>query len=234
MQKVFALLPARGGSKGILQKNIAPLLDQPLIAYSIQAAQASGVIDDIYVSSDDDQILSVAHYYKAERLKRDPHLARDDSPTDPVIAEFIHRVKPAAKDIIVLLQPTSPLRTGEHIREALAEFNDFPTCHSLISVYEISNKFMKAYVGGGEFLHPLAGEHTSYTRRQDLPSLYMPNGAIYIFKVDDFLREEKIPRTHIIPYLMSDDDSLDIDTPDDLAIAAQRLRERLEDGKKCN
>lgn len=231
MQKVFALLPARGGSKGILQKNIAPLLDQPLIAYSIQAAQASGVIDDIYVSSDDDQILSVAHYYKAERLKRDPHLARDDSPTDPVIAEFIHRVKPAAKDIIVLLQPTSPLRTGEHIREALAEFNDFPTCHSLISVYEISNKFMKAYVGGGEFLHPLAGEHTSYTRRQDLPSLYMPNGAIYIFKVDDFLREEKIPRTHIIPYLMSDFDSLDIDTPDDLAIAAQRLRERLEDGK---
>ncbi len=231
MQKVFALLPARGGSKGILQKNIAPLLDQPLIAYSIQAAQASGVIDDIYVSSDDDQILSVAHYYKAERLKRDPHLARDDSPTDPVIAEFIHRVKPAAKDIIVLLQPTSPLRTGEHIREALAEFNDFPTCHSLISVYEISNKFMKAYVGGGEFLHPLAGEHTSYTRRQDLPSLYMPNGAIYIFKVEDFLREEKIPRTHIIPYLMSDDDSLDIDTPDDLAIAAQRLRERLEDVK---
>ncbi len=231
MQKVFALLPARGGSKGILQKNIAPLLDQPLIAYSIQAAQASGVIDDIYVSSDDDQILSVAHYYQAERLKRDPHLARDDSPTDPVIAEFIHRVKPAAKDIIVLLQPTSPLRTGEHIREALAEFNDFPTCHSLISVYEISNKFMKAYVGGGEFWHPLAGEHTSYTRRQDLPSLYMPNGAIYIFKVDDFLREEKIPRTHIIPYLMSDDDSLDIDTPDDLAIAAQRLRERLEDGK---
>ncbi len=231
MQKVFALLPARGGSKGILQKNIAPLLDQPLIAYSIQAAQASGVIDDIYVSSDDDQILSVAHYYKAERLKRDPHLARDDSPTDPVIAEFIHRVKPAAKDIIVLLQPTSPLRTGEHIREALAEFNDFPTFHSLISVYEISNKFMKAYVGGGEFLHPLAGEHTSYTRRQDLPSLYMPNGAIYIFKVDDFLREEKIPRTHIIPYLMSDDDSLDIDTPDDLAIAAQRLRERLEDVK---
>lgn len=231
MPKVFALLPARGGSKGILQKNIAPLLDQPLIAYSIQAAQESGVIDVIYVSSDDDQILSVAHYYNAERLKRDPHLARDDSPTDPVISEFIHRIKPAAKDIIVLLQPTSPLRTGEHIREALAEFSDFPTCHSLISVYEISNKFMKAYVGGGEFLHPLAGEHTSYTRRQDLPSLYMPNGAIYIFKVEDFLREEKIPRTHIIPYLMSDFDSLDIDIPDDLAIAAQRLRERLDNGK---
>ncbi len=231
MPKVFALLPARGGSKGILQKNIAPLLDQPLIAYSIQAAWDSGVVDNVYVSSDDDQILAVAHYYKAERLKRDPHLARDDSPTDPVITEFIHRIKPGLKDIIVLLQPTSPLRTGEHIREALAEFYDFPTCHNLISVYEINNKYLKAYVGGGEFLHPLAGEHTSYTRRQDLPSLYMPNGAIYIFKVEDFLREEKIPRTHIVPYLMSDFDSLDIDTPDDLTTAATRLQERLIHGK---
>lgn len=228
MTRVLALLPARGGSKGILQKNIAPLLDQPLIAYSIKAARDSGVVDEIYVSSDDDQILSVAHYYNAERLKRDPNLARDETPTDPVIAEFIHRLKPAAKDIIVLLQPTSPLRTARHICEALAEFKDFPTCHSLISVYEISNKYMKAYVGGGEYLHPLAGEHTSYTRRQDLPSLYMPNGAIYIFKVEDFLREEKIPRDRTIPYLMSSYDSLDIDTPEDLEIAEQRLRERLE------
>ncbi len=232
MPNVFALVPARGGSKGIPQKNIAPLLDQPLLAYTLQAAQEAGVIDTTYVSSDDDQILSVAHYYGAERLKRDPHLARDESPTDPVIAEFIHRIKPAGKDIIVLLQPTSPLRTAAHIREALAEFRDFPTCHSLISVYEISNKYMKAYVGGSEFLHPLAGEHTSYTRRQDLPSLYMPNGAIYIFKVDDFMREEKIPRTHIIPYLMSNYDSLDIDIPADLVIAEQRLRERAIQNEK--
>ncbi len=223
MPNVFALVPARGGSKGIPQKNIVPLADQPLLAYSLKAAQASGVIDATYVSSDDDQILSVAHYYGAERIKRDPHLARDESPIDSVVAEFIHRIKLAGKDIIVLLPPTSPLRTATHICEALAEFRDFPTCHSLISVYEINNQLMKAYVGGGEFLHPLAGAHSSYMRRQDLPSLYMPNGAISIFKVDDFMREEKIPRTHEIPYLMSHYDSLDIDTPEDLIVAAQRL-----------
>ncbi len=223
MPNVFALVPARGGSKGIPQKNIVPLVDQPLLAYSLKAAQASGVIDAIYVSSDDDQILSVAHYYGAERIKRDPHLARDESLIDPVVAEFIHRTKPAGKDIIILLLPTSPLRTAVHIREALAEFRDFPTCRSLISVYEINNQLMKAYVGGGEFLHPLAGAHSSYMRRQDLPSLYMPNGAISIFKVDDFMLEEKIPRTHEIPYLMSHFDSLDIDTPEDLIVAAQRL-----------
>jgi CMP-N,N'-diacetyllegionaminic acid synthase len=227
MSNVFALVPARGGSKGILQKNIVPLLDQPLLAYTLKAAQESGVIDLIYVSSDDDQILSVAHYYGAERFKRDPHLARDETLVDPVVAEFIHRIKPAGKDIIILLLPTSPLRTAVHIREALAEFRDFPTCRSLISVCEINNQLMKAYVGGGEFLQPLAGAHSSYMRRQDLPSLYMPNGAISIFKVDDFMREEMIPRTHEIPYLMSEYDSLDIDTPDDLLIAEQRL------GKLC-
>ena len=223
MPNVFALVPARGGSKGILQKNIVPLLDQPLLAYTLKAAQASGVIDAIYVSSDDDQILSVAHYYGAERLKRDPHLARDETLIDPVVAEFIHRIKPAGKDIIILLLPTSPLRTAEHIREALAEFRDFPTCRCLISVCEINNQLMKAYVGGGEFLQPLAGAHSSYLRRQDLPSLYMPNNAISIFKVDDFMRDENIPRTYEIPYLMSDYDSLDIDTADDLLIAEQRL-----------
>lgn len=228
MSKVFALIPARGGSKGILQKNIAPLLDQPLIAYTIQAAHSSEVIDSIFVSSDDDQILSVAHYYNAERIKRDPHLARDESPLDPVVAEFIHRIKPASKDIVILLPPTSPLRTAKHIREALAEFNDFPTCRGLVSVYEINSKLMKAYVGGGEFLHPLAGEHTSYASRSDLPSLYMPNNAITIFKTEEFLREERIPSLHIIPYLMSASDSLEINDDDDVSVAEQRLYSRVK------
>lgn len=224
MANVIALIPARGGSKGIKYKNIVTLGDKPLLAYSIQAAVESGVINHIYVSSDDDNILSVAKEYGAEVIKRDAALARDESPTDPVITECIHKANLAPKDIIVLLQPTSPLRTAQHIREALAEYRDFPTCHSLISVYELNNKYLKAYVGGGEFLHPVAGEHTSYTRRQDLPSLYMPNGALYIFSVAEFMREEKIPRTHIIPYLMSEAESLDIDTPDDLAVAAQQLQ----------
>ncbi|MEN0039202.1 MAG: acylneuraminate cytidylyltransferase family protein [Cellvibrio sp.] len=223
MPNVFALVPARGGSKGILQKNIAPLNDLPLLAYTIKAALGSEVIDATYVSSEDDQILSVAHYYGAERLKRDPNLATDESPIDSVVAEFIHRIKATGKDIIILLLPTSPLRTATHIVEALAEFRDFPTCRSLISVYEINNQLMKAYVGGGEFLQPLGGAHSSYMRRQDLPSLYMPNNAITIFKVDDFLREEKIPRTHEVPYLMSLHDSLDIDTQDDLELAEKRI-----------
>ena len=226
MPNVYALVPARGGSKGILQKNIVPLADQPLLAYTLKAAKESEVIDSIYVSSDDDQILAMAHYYGAERVKRDPHLARDESPIDPVVAEFIHRLKLGDKDIIVLLLPTSPLRTAVHIREALAEFRDFPTCRSLISVREINNQLMKAYVGGGEFLSPLAGAHSSYMRRQDLPSLYMPNNAITIFKVEEFMREEQIPRTHEIPYLMSDIDSLDIDSPDDLQLAEQYLNTR--------
>jgi CMP-N,N'-diacetyllegionaminic acid synthase len=224
MSNVFAFVPARGGSTGIIQKNIQPLLDQPLLAYTLQAARSSAVVDAVYVSSDDDQILSMAHYYGAERIKRDPHLARDDSPLDPVVAEFIQRVKPAGKDIIILLQPTSPLRTSKHIIEALAEYRDFPCCRCLISVYEISNKYMRAYVGGGEFLNLLVGEHASFIRRDVLPSLYMPNGAISIFKVDDFLREESIPDNYLVPYLMSEAESLEVQTVADIQNAEGYLR----------
>lgn len=227
MSKVIAIIPARGGSKGIKNKNIIPLLNKPLLAYSIEAAQESGVVDEIYVSSDSAEILAVAREYGARTIERDPSLALDETPTDPVITEFILKANLESKDIILLLQPTSPLRTAQHIREALAEFRDFPGCYCLIGVYEINNKYLKAYIGGGEFLRPVGGEHTSYTRRQDLPSLYMPNGAIYIFTVGDFLREEKIPRSHTIPYLMSVNDSMDIDTPEDLAIAEQRLKEKV-------
>ncbi len=226
MSNIFALIPARGGSTGIIQKNIQPLLDQPLLAYTIQAAQQSGVVNQVYVSSDDDQILSMAHYYGAERIKRDYHFARDDSPLDPVVAEFIHRVKPAGKDVIVLLQPTSPLRNGTHIAEALAEYRDFPCCHRLLSVYEIDNKYTRAYVGGGEFLHLLAGEHTSLIHREDLPSLYLPNGAISIFSVDDFLREEAIPNSNLVPYLMTEEASLEIRSEEDLRRAEEYLLAR--------
>jgi CMP-N,N'-diacetyllegionaminic acid synthase len=149
MSKVYALVPARGGSKTIPQKSIVPLMDQPLIAYTLQAINASEVADVVYVSSDDEQILAVANYYGAEKFKRDPHLASNEATLDSVVAEFIHRIKPEPKDIIILLLPTSPLRTSEHIRDALAEFKDFPTCRCLLSVYEIESKYFNAYVGGG-------------------------------------------------------------------------------------
>lgn len=229
MSNVFALVPARGGSTGLIQKNIQPLLDQPLLAYTLQAARSSAGVDAVYVSSDDDQILSMAHYYGAERIKRNPQLAHDDSPLDPVVAEFIHRIKPAGKDIIILLRPTSPLRNAVHIVEALAEYRDFPCCHCLISVCEINNNYMHAYVGGGEFLNRLAGEHASFIRSEKLPSLYMPNGAIAIFKVDDFLRAGAIPCSHLIPYLMSEEESLEIQTTADI----QRAEEYLRNRKKC-
>ena len=226
MSKVFALIPARGGSKGIKHKNIAPVLGRPLIDYSISAARDSKLIDEIYVSSDDDLILSCASNAGARGLKRNAALAQDESPTDPVIAEFIARVGLSPSDLILLLQPTSPLRTAEHIRAALEKFRAHKHCRSLVSVYEINNKIMKAYVGGGEFLEPLVGANTSYQRRQDLPPVFMPNGALYIFSVQEFMREQKIPRNQIIPYLMSEADSLDIDTPSDLVAAEAALLQR--------
>lgn len=226
MPRVIALVPARGGSKGIKQKNLAPLLGRPLIEYTIRSAQSAGVFTEVSVSSDDNSILQVAAELGASIFNRNPAYARDDSPSDPLIEEFIHGRQLSGDDIIVLLQPTSPLRLPHHITEALQNFRAHPTCRGLISVYEINNKFLKAYIGGGEFLTSLAEANTSYTRRQDLPSVFMPNGALYIFTVAEFLRDQKIPRSHLIPYIMSEADSLDIDTPNDLFEAEQAILHR--------
>ena len=107
MSKVIAIIPARGGSKGIKNKNIIPLLNKPLLAYSIEAAQESAVVDEIYVSSDSAEILAVAREYGAKTIERDPSLALDETPTDPAITEFILKANLESKDIILLLQPTS-------------------------------------------------------------------------------------------------------------------------------
>jgi CMP-N,N'-diacetyllegionaminic acid synthase len=223
MPSVLALIPARGGSKSIPKKNIVPLLGKPLLAYSIEAALQSGVIDHVYVSSDDAEILSAAQQFGATPLQRTPSLALDESPTDPVIADFIAKVAAEPEDIIVLLQPTSPLRTAEHVRAAVESFQAAPAGQAVISVCNIDNKVLKAYLQQGDYLEALAGADFPYKRRQDLPALYMPNGALYIFSVRSFTQQQGIPRQQLKPYRMTVDDSADIDTLDDLRKAEQIL-----------
>lgn len=226
MPKVIALIPARGGSKGIPRKNIVKLLGHPLLAYSIDAALQSQVVDEIYVSSDDDAILSVAGAHGAKLIKRSEENAQDQSPTDPVIAECIASLKLDPSSIIILLQPTSPLRQPIHIEQSLALYQSSPDCKLVLGVVQVNNKYLKAYIGGEKYLKPIAASNTAFTRRQDLPPLYMPNGAIYIFSVKDFLVTGKIPRSEIISYEMSEADSTDIDSPADLQVAEQLLLKR--------
>lgn len=226
MSKVIALIPARGGSKGIPYKNIALLAGKPLIFYSISAAQAASVFDGIYVSSDDAKILSVAEKFGAALIHRNPASAQDHSPSNAVIEEFIAQQKLLSDDIIVLLQPTSPLRSSADIEAALSLFKQHPECATLISVCAADNKFLYAFLGADPYVKPVSPEHMKISRRQDLPSIYLPNGAVYIFTVSNFQREQSIPQENVIAYKMSAINSIDIDTQDDFEKAEFYLTKR--------
>jgi len=225
MSEVIALIPARSGSKGLTDKNIRLLNGKPLLAYTIDAAHSSGVFNEVVVSSDSDEILSLADNFGANSHRRDPEFAQDDSEMDPVIQEFIEHRQLNSDAIIILLQPTSPLREGKHIAEAYQWFLE-STCDSVVSVYTITSKFLKAYTQEDNFLSPICDIETAYTRRQDLPTVFMPNGAIYIFRVGSFNKENKIPRQRSVPFVMLEESSQDIDTERDLASCSRYLMQQ--------
>ncbi len=229
MAKTVAFIPARGGSKGIPHKNIVNLAGKPLITYSILAAKNCRFIDSIYTSSDDEKILSVAAQAGSELILRSTDLAQDTTPTNPVITEFIKELGLTDDDIIVVLQPTSPLRKTSHIAEAITLFKSHPEARGLISVYVADNKYFYAYSGANPYLTPLMPEAFKVSRRQDLPSIYLPNGALYIFSVAEFMKEQKVPQTQVVAFVMSLEDSVDIDTPDDLLRAELLLNRSSEE-----
>jgi len=222
--RIMALIPARAGSKGIANKNLAMLAGHPLIYYSITSAKASRYIDRVVVSSDGDKILACASSLGAEALKRPADISTDTTAMAPVIQHFIDASSLDDEDRIVLLQPTSPLRRAEHIDAAIAmsRRND----STVISVVDVGDHHpYKAFrVDDKGRLRGLIDDDAPFSRRQDCPPCYYANGAIYVFRVLDFLRQGRIPLLHASPYPMSDQDSLDIDNNEDLEAAEARLK----------
>lgn len=209
---VTAVIPARAGSKGLPGKNLYPLLGSPLLQYTLEAAAESKVFDRMVVSSDSPEILDYARQIGAWDLDRPAELASDTASSDAVVKHLIDALHLAPDEILVLLQPTSPLRTEAHIREALAQFQ--AQMIPLISCHHVDNDCLKHYVyRNGRLTRLFPG---SNHRRQDLPEVLAPNGALYIFSVAQFRSAGGIPREGVQPYLMSSWESIDIDTLEDI------------------
>jgi CMP-N,N'-diacetyllegionaminic acid synthase len=207
-QRVIAVIPARSGSKGIINKNVSPCSGKPLMAWTIEAARRSKYIDRVVVSTDDVGIAGVGVRYGAEYVIRPPELATDDAPMPPVLLHALRNPVQGRKhetfDIAVLLQPTSPLRTTEDIDGAIELLTSSGQYKTVTSVY-------------GSHRVPFSG--TDPVRRQDrAPTLYL-NGAIYAVKVMNFMDNPVFIDEFTVPYVMSEHDSLDVDYPKDLALA---------------
>lgn len=216
--KVVALIPARGSSKGVPGKNIAPILDKPLIAYSIEAALECDGIDSVWVSSDAQSILDVARGYSALNIhERDNELARDSSPITDTIDQ-IFNLNPEA-DLLILLQPTSPMRTAEQLSEAIDLLQKSEQANSLISVCGMDDLHpARMYWIKESALDPILPEFET-TRRQEIPLAYYRNGSIYLVKRQAFKKSGQIMCPPSIPYVMPTSQLLNIDEPRDLLIA---------------
>jgi CMP-N,N'-diacetyllegionaminic acid synthase len=226
---VIALIPARGGSKGVPRKNLAVLGGQPLVAHTVAAARQARAVDRVVVSSDDDEILALARSLGAEALPRPEAMASDTASAEAVVTHFMSTLSEAdrhADPLLIYLQPTSPLRTSAHI-DAAFDLLERQGGSTLVSVVELNKSPYKSFALDAQGrMKSLFDERMSNARRQDLPPAYLPNGAIYIFGCSDFVARAGFPSNGSLPYVMSGQDSIDIDTREDLARAQRILGER--------
>lgn len=224
-REIMAIIPARGGSKGIKRKNMVLLKEKPLIQYTIDAAIGSDLITRVTVNSDDSEIIAYAKEQGVEVVVRPEELAQDNTPMKAVInhqLELLREKEGYIPDIIVLLQPTSPLRTSRHIDEAmekmltsdgdaLVSVVEEPHLYSPYSVMKLNEK------GHLEFFLP---EGQKFTSRQEKPRFYARNGAaIYAVNTKVYQDTGSLYGTRCIPYEMKEEESVDIDCPLDLYLA---------------
>lgn len=228
--KILTIIPARCGSKGIKDKNIIDVCGKPLIAYSIELGielKKNGLVDTVMVSTDCEKIANISKEYGADV----PFLRPDDIANDTAksIEYYLHVLDFYKKgniefDAVLLLQPTSPLRTFELLKKSIELFKN-ENKDSLISVYkeEYINDLVM-YKNTSEIdLKPLNENHNKGVRRQEHGSIYVRNGAIYITKVSYILEKELIISDSPLFVEMKKSDSINIDTYEDLELLKVRL-----------
>lgn len=224
------IIPARGGSKGIPGKNIAPLAGRPLIAYTIDAAleAARRTGGTVMVSTDSDEIAAVAEACGlATPYRRPPELATDSAGSREVVLHAMQwaRQNNIEFDVVVLLQPTSPLRTADDITGTLEAYAADDGADMAVSVcLSDENPYYNLFETDADGnLHICKGDGL-YTRRQDVPPVYRYNGAVYAIRPDSIgaMPLGAFPRR--IPYVMDSRRSIDIDTPADLLAAELMLK----------
>jgi CMP-N,N'-diacetyllegionaminic acid synthase len=228
--RVLGLVPARGGSKGVPGKNVRPLAGHTLLEYTAQAARESGVLDRVILSTDSPEIAEAGRRAGLEvPFMRPAALAADDTPMVPVIQHALTEVSREnwSPDIVVLLQPTSPLRRPDHIRRAVDMLRD-TGADSVVTVVEVPRHLSPDYVmriEGGR-LTPFLPDGARVTRRQDARPAYSRDGTVYAFRRSTIERTGGIYGEDCRPLLIDAGDSLSIDSPADWDEAERLLTRR--------
>ncbi len=224
-KKFLVVIPARGGSKRLPRKNILDLEGKPLIVWSIEAALKSDLIDTVLVTSDDGEILEISKKHGAQIVKRPESLASDTASSFDAIVHAINSLDDLF-EYIILLQPTSPLRSTQHINEAIKLLEE-KNADAIISVCEMEHSpLWSNTLASDNSLKNFIVNEAKDKRSQDLETYYRLNGAIYICKREELLKEESFfIEKNIYAYIMNTFDSVDIDNKIDFELAKILMKE---------
>jgi len=225
---VVAIISARGGSKGIPRKNVLPVAGKPLIAWTIEAALGSAKLSRLLVSTDDAEIAHVSREHGAQvPFLRPSELARDESPVIDAVEHalrWVERTEGQLPEYVLLLQPTSPLRTTADI-DAAIDLAEVRRADAVLSVCEASpHPYLARRVTANGSLEDFIDLPSKPGRRQDYPPAYVLNGAIYVNRVEALLASRNFQPPGAIAYVMPVERSCDIDAPIDLQIAESILK----------
>ncbi|GAA0669987.1 cytidylyltransferase domain-containing protein [Rheinheimera tangshanensis] len=225
-----AIIPARGGSKRLPQKNILPLNGKPLIAWTIEAAIASQIFDHVFVSTDCPQIRDIAERYGAETpFLRPKELASDEATTEAVVQNMLQFLQNSGKkvDMVAILQPTSPLRDANHIKNAVRLYHE-KQAKAIVSVCQLEHPYQYCNTLTADLSLENFIKAENLRRTQELPAYFRLNGAIYLLSSDVFDDFKALYRQGSFAYVMPKNISIDIDDQYDFELAQmmQKLNEK--------
>lgn len=234
---MIAIIPARSGSKGLVNKNIKSFLGKPLIYYTIKEALNSNYINRVIVSTDSPKIANISQKYGAEvPFLRPVKYASDNSPVYKSIIYTMDKLD-EKYDEIILLQPTNPLRTAKMIDESIELFNN-KDCISVISISKKSEplEWFKKIDKRGKLVEINNKENNKNNNRQNYDNIYLPNGMIYIVKYDYFIKEHRFYSDKTYPYIVEPKYAIDIDKEYEFRFAEMIYKQEMEyyNDKDCN
>ena len=231
--EILGIIPARGGSKTIKRKNIKLLNGKPLLTYTCEAALRSKLISRVVLSSEDDEIIEVAKKCGVDvPFKRPKYLAQDNSLAQDVVLHLLNKLKKKLSyvpDIIIYLQPTSPLRTSKDIDKALSLLIDNYQAKAIVSVMQVPHNFIPEciYQMNSNGRLDLYKNAKVKLLRQHKPLYYARNAAIYAMKTECFVKHKSLILSDSIPYVMNYEHSIDIDSIYDFILVNQLLKKKV-------
>ncbi len=226
IKRYLCVIPARAGSKGIKDKNLTKIGSKSLVQITIEQAISVGRFDEIFVSTDSDEIFKIAKKFGLQQpFKRDDKLAKDHVHASEVVLDAIVKYKALGKEFlnVIMLLPTSPLRPPSDIVNAMELF-DKSQSDSLVSVFDTKKNLINFRTIKEDRLHPVTSHTNLNSNRQGLEKIFCVNGDIFISSVNSFIHQKSFHTNNCIPYIMKAGSTVDINSQQDLDEARLMLK----------